>query len=232
MNTLAILRELQSIYDHLRTIERDLSSFPSDLAALDVKQKSLGKHLQQMEKDLEAAKAEQVKLTKDLQLAQRLEEHARSALKATTQKIQYAAALREVDDRERARIAIARPLKELEARCTTFQEEIEKLRTEKAQAEIQFQELYQIFLSEHENQVLAREQLQTKQKKMEAIVPPSELNRFNRLLQPRQGKAVVAVENGACTGCRVKLRGPLLTQLRGAENPIPCESCQRILYLP
>ena len=55
--------------------------------------------------------------------------------------------------------------------------------------------------------------------------------RFNRLIQARHGRAVVTVENGACTGCRTKLRGPLLAQLR-EKTILNCEACQRILYLP
>jgi predicted nucleic acid-binding Zn-ribbon protein len=58
------------------------------------------------------------------------------------------------------------------------------------------------------------------------------LTQFHRLAGTRQGKVVVAVENGACTGCRVKLRGPLLHQLKEAKALTVCESCQRILFLP
>jgi predicted nucleic acid-binding Zn-ribbon protein len=55
--------------------------------------------------------------------------------------------------------------------------------------------------------------------------------RFKRLLQARQGRAVVGVENGACGGCRTRLRSPMVASLRSAET-IYCESCQRILYDP
>jgi len=58
-----------------------------------------------------------------------------------------------------------------------------------------------------------------------------ELGRFNRLIQSRHGQAVVSVENGACTGCRTRLRGPLLAQLR-EKHVVNCESCQRLLFLP
>jgi predicted nucleic acid-binding Zn-ribbon protein len=40
------------------------------------------------------------------------------------------------------------------------------------------------------------------------------------------------VENGACSGCHVKLRGPFLFQIKEAKGAVACESCLRILYLP
>jgi predicted nucleic acid-binding Zn-ribbon protein len=71
-----------------------------------------------------------------------------------------------------------------------------------------------------------------KQAELEARLPEGEKARFHRLLGGRQGKALAAVENGACTGCRVKLRGPYLAALREAKEILACESCQRILFLP
>ena len=66
---------------------------------------------------------------------------------------------------------------------------------------------------------------------IEASLPPTDLTRFQRILQQRSGRAVVPFENGLCSGCRTRIRLPMVTEIR-VKGVILCESCQRILYDP
>ena len=232
MDLLPVLRELQSTLDYLRTIERDLSAFPPDLAALDTRLKALAKQASEKTRALEAAHAQIQTRTKELAAAQAEEDRARAALKAANQKVQYTAAIREVDEKERQKAQIAKPLKALEAEALALEAALAALEAERPGLQAQFDELHAGFLDEHGNQVAARTQLQAKQAELEGLLPGTEKARFHRLLGGRQGKAIAAVENGACTGCRVKLRGPYLSALREAKEVLACESCQRILFLP
>lgn len=232
MPSLPHLRELQATCDYLLTIERDLVAFPPDLAALDAKIKAACKRKADLEKAVTEGQAQIERLTKDLALAHRLEGHAREALKGTTQKVQYAAAVRELDHRERDRGALAKPLKEMEAALVAHEKELAELGLELTGLQAQFEELHQIFLAEHENQVAARTELATKRKELESRMAAADLGRFQRLLQQRAGRAVVPVEGGICTGCRTKLRNPVLSALREARTVMSCESCQRILFIP
>lgn len=232
MELLAILRDLQATLDYLGTIHRDLSALPPDLATLDAKVKAGDKQIADKTKALDAARAQIQVKAKELAAAQKDEDRARAAVKTTSQKVQYTAAIRELDERERLRAAIAKPLKALEAEAQALEQALAALEAERATARSQFDELHAIFLEEHANQVEARTLLQAKQADLEAKLPPPEVARFHRLAAARQGKVVVAVENGTCTGCRVKLRSPLLFQLKEAKAPVVCESCQRILFLP
>lgn len=225
------LRDLQATCDHLKTIERDLANLPPDLAALDAELKAGQKRTADLDKALAEGKTHMDKLGKDLALAQRLEAHARAALKATTQKVQYTAAVREVDHREREVAAITKPLRELEARLAAHEAELSQLRTDLAAKQAQFEGLHQIFLAEHETQVAARATLTAKRAALEGALDGALLKRFNQLLQGRQGRAVVGVENSVCMGCRTKLRIPAMTALREAKGVPVCESCQRIVYL-
>jgi uncharacterized protein len=231
MSLLATLKELQATLDNLRTIERDLSAFPPDLSALDQEQKSIAKQIVDAEKSLLEWRARRETSIKEHLEAQRLEELARKALKSATQKVQYAAAIREVDDRERQKAAAARPLKESEARCAELEERLASLKARSIDVEGRFKELHQIFLSEHETQVLAKDELTAKRQELESRIPAAELTRFQRLIHSRQGRAVVPVENSTCMGCRVKLRMIFLSDLRQKEGIMVCESCQRIVFL-
>lgn len=229
MSFLPVLLELQAIHDNLTIIQRDLSSFPPELAKLDTDLKTLVKKVDTLGKNLEESKTSQSVLAKDLNLAQKFEDTARTALKNSTQKIQYTAAIRELDERERQKSAIAKPLKDVETRIQSMERDLAELTTLRDQTRTQFEELHRVFLAEHENQVVAREKALARKLELEGKLEPVELGRFNRLIQGRHGRAVVTVENGTCTGCRTKLRGPLLAQLR-EKTILNCESCQRILY--
>jgi len=232
MEHLAILRDLQATLDYLRTIERDLSALPPDLAVMDNRLKSIEKQAADKTKALDSTRIHIQMKAKELAQAERDEDRARAAVKATSQKVHYAAAIRDMDEKERQKSAIAKPLKALEIEARALEQALEALETERTTLKAKFDELHSVFLEEHANQVEGRKQLQTKQADLEAKLPPREVARFHRLAGARQGRVVVPVENGACTGCHVKLRGPFLFQLKGAKDAVACESCQRILFLP
>ncbi len=231
MNPLPILLELQGLHENLRTIQRDLTAFPPDIAKLDAELKAIAKRQESAAKELAEARAKAGFLDSDMKLAQKLEDHAKTAVKQSTHKLQYTTAIRELDDRERQTASVARPLKDTHARITTLEKETAGLEARRLLVQAQFDELHQIFLSEHENQVAAKDLHQTRRAELEATLEPSTLSRFNKLIVQRQGRAVVPVENGNCGGCRTKLRIPLLSQLR-EQGTIPCEFCQRILFIP
>jgi hypothetical protein len=232
MEPLVTLRDLQATLDYLGTIERELANLPPDLAALDARVKAAEKQIAEKTKSLELTRASLQVKVKELVLAQRDEERARAAVKATSQKVQYTAAIRDLDEKERLRTAVEKPLKALEATAKALEEVLLTIQAELSTAKAQFDELHAIFLEEHANQVHGRKVLKTKQAKLEAKLPTSEVARFHRLAGARQGRVVVPVENNACTGCRVKLRSPLLFQLKEGKELINCESCQRVLFLP
>jgi predicted nucleic acid-binding Zn-ribbon protein len=126
---------------------------------------------------------------------------------------------------------VARPVKEAETRIDSLERLEVELKDRQVEAQKQFDELRTVFLAEHENQVEAQTRLQARSQELEATLQPGLLTKFRRLLQQRQGRAVVGVDNGACGGCRTRLRTPFVAHLRESET-LFCESCQRILYDP
>jgi hypothetical protein len=226
-----LLVELQSTHDYLRTIQRDLSAFPPDLAALDANRRALERRVEEGRRIRESLEAQAAKVQAEVARAKALEDQARTALKAVTQKAHYAAAIREVEDRERARNQAARPLRELEARLAAVVADLAQAEPQLAAATARFDEVHAVFLSEHETQVVARDQLEVKRAELEGRLTPPQLAHFRKLLANRAGKAVVAVESGACSGCHTKLRTPFLARLRDTREALACESCQRFVVL-
>jgi predicted nucleic acid-binding Zn-ribbon protein len=232
MENLSTLRDLQATLDYLATIHRELSALPPDLAVMDARIKAAEKQIAEKTKALDTARAQILVKSKELTQAQKDEDRARAAVKTTSQKVHYTAAIRELDEKERLRASVARPLKALEGTVEALEKALATLETERAAAQAQFDELHAVFLDEHANQVEGRKKLQAKKAHLEAKLTAAEVARFHRLAGARQGRAVVPVEHGACSGCNVKLRGPILFQLKEGKTLITCESCQRTLFLP
>ena len=58
------------------------------------------------------------------------------------------------------------------------------------------------------------------------------LHRYESLRSSRGGAAIVKVERGMCSGCRMTLSTSEQQRIRSATEPMLCSSCHRILYLP
>lgn len=232
MSELSLLIELQAVHDNLATIQRDLTAYPPDLAALDAELKSLARKLEETTKGLGTHRTQAAALASDLELALKAEELAKAAVRGTTQKIQYTAAIRDLDDRQRQKSAVAKPLKETQDRLQALEAQEAALLERQAKVQQQFDELKAIFLAEHENQVAAKDVLDARNRELEAALAPATLAKFKRLLQGRHGQALAPVANGTCGGCRTRLRGPMLASLREGSELLTCESCQRFLFDP
>ncbi len=232
MSSLALLRDLQATLDHLRTIERDLSTFPPDLAGVDQNLKSRRKVQTDKRKTLEVLVGKCELHSRELAEADRAISRVRSHLKETTQKVQYAALIREQEEHERAHNAAAKPLKEAQAQRQALEEELTRLAAEEAELAETHAMLHAAFLAEHGNQVAVRVELEARRIELEAALPSADLARFRRILEARQGRGVVPVEGGLCGGCRTRLRPAVMPQLKDPKALVACESCHRFLYLP
>lgn len=230
MSTLQLLRDLQTTLDHLRTIERDLANLPPDLAGMDQKLKALRKEQAEKAKALEALRSKRQGHAQDLATADKAIAGIRSHLKEATQKVQYAALIREQEEHERAHNAAARPLKEAEAQIQQLEAALTDLAGREATLAAEFGILHEAFLEAHANQVEARTTFEARRAELEAALPPQERARFQKVLEARQGRAVVPVENGLCGGCRTRLRPVVASQLREGKALVICEACHRFLY--
>jgi len=62
------------------------------------------------------------------------------------------------------------------------------------------------------------------------LQPKSLLGRYHRLLERREGKAVVPVITGSCQGCRMMLPPQMYIIVQRGERLEACPNCQRFLF--
>ncbi len=63
-------------------------------------------------------------------------------------------------------------------------------------------------------------------------ISASLLQQYVRICQKSSNLAVVAVVNGACSGCRTSVPSNSITRLESTAEVVKCESCHRILVIP
>ena len=63
-------------------------------------------------------------------------------------------------------------------------------------------------------------------------IDPATLRNYEMIRRTRGGLAVVPIEQRACKGCRISLSSAEVQRARSSPEPITCQSCGRILYLP
>ena len=76
---------------------------------------------------------------------------------------------------------------------------------------------------------------QTEARQIEKTIDKALLRRFRQIAAKRGGIAVARVtmvgpQTASCSGCHVRLRPQLLSDIRLSKEPIYCDSCKRILY--
>lgn len=72
--------------------------------------------------------------------------------------------------------------------------------------------------------------LQNERTEIAGQVEESLLSRYERLLKNKGDAAVVGLEQGICTGCRMKLIASTVHAVKAENEPSNCEQCGRILY--
>ena len=65
-----------------------------------------------------------------------------------------------------------------------------------------------------------------------APVPPEAMKVYNHIRSRGKINAVVPMDGGLCSACRINLTPQVIIEVTKGKNMILCESCQRILYKP
>ncbi|MHB0867886.1 MAG: zinc ribbon domain-containing protein [Chloroflexota bacterium] len=76
------------------------------------------------------------------------------------------------------------------------------------------------------------EQLAADRSRLASQIDPSTLRNYELIRRTRGGVAVVPIEQRSCQGCRISLSSSEVQRARTSPEPITCQSCGRILYLP
>lgn len=224
------LWELQTVMSDLKAKEEMLTSKPPQFAAVDAEYQAATEERTRLEQRKEELELSRRKVELDLQSEQEVLQKYQGQLMQVKNQQQYAAAWKEID-------ATRKKIKEGEDELLRSMTEIEEINTTFDTNGDAWAELKERHDREYEAwqgslEGLRREiaDLSQRAQDLEARIPQRYQRDFRRIFDQRQGVAVVMVENGACGGCRVRIRPHLEQKLKRGEI-VHCDGCHRIFYL-
>ena len=229
---LQTLWSLHGLDDRLVTLQSALARFPAlrhsaeerlvgDRTRLEALKKALGEYQvrrRQMEKDIEALAAEARKFQGQLPLVKKNEEYtallheiAGARQKASDRETELLTLMDEEERRQTEKPALEQELAALEAETTR--------RLDVLGAEEQ-QERGQVAAVEAERATLI------------ARLTPATRHRYERIRASKDGRAVVAIQKGACGGCFRGQPPQVLQEARRGDRLLSCDGCGRLLIWP
>jgi len=219
--------------DEQATVVRaDLKRFPELRATLErsVAEKSAG--LERHKGDVASNLARRRELEREIEALTTQERKFQGQTFAVKKNEEYRALLDEIEGVKRKR-------SDLETQVLMAFDSDERLARERAAAE-QALKAAQAEAAERTRQIEAEERIASE--RLAALdaqrathvqaLPPSSRARYERIHQSRDGRAVVAIQKGACGGCYRGQPPQVLQDARRRDRLLVCENCGRLLIWP
>ncbi|MDH3622417.1 MAG: C4-type zinc ribbon domain-containing protein [Myxococcales bacterium] len=214
--------------DSARDIENELKQIPERLQELRTGVQTLESMLAQEREQLNVAR--QLKVEQSGELKERTEGLQRARKKAA-----QATSAREADAAEREIEANRRGIKEREDELARIGQTIKAKEASLVEREKDFEEAKGVLQSEEESSKTRVTELEVERGKLlngrdELVVkiPKTVVKRYDRL---RTGiaNAVIIIDDGTCTACRMALPPQLSIELQRADALHQCPHCRRII---
>ena len=225
---LVALAKLAKMDDSARDIDAELKQIPQQLEELRGSVQMLESMLAQ-ERD-QLAQAEALKAQQSAELKERGE-----GLQRARKKVAQAVNLREANAAEREVDANRRAIKEREEELSRIGDTIEAKTASLAEREKDFEEAKAVLQSQEESSKARLAELEEERGKLlggrddlAAKVPKNVVKRYERL---RGGipNAVIIINDGTCSACRMALPPQLTIELQRANELHQCPHCRRII---
>jgi uncharacterized protein len=225
------LIQLQTIDSEIYILKKEKESKPQELKAIDAafeeKKQSLAK--------LEKASLDAQKQKKDAELELSTKEE--SIKKLQTQLFQlktnkeYQTMLQQIQD-------VKADCSVVEDKILAAMDLIDKVKNDTALEKQRLQEEEKVFgaqkqkIQDRVKEIDGRlQQLESQRGQLLPLLEKKIYSQYERILQNRDGLAIVKVFSQACSGCNMSVTPQTINLIKMYEHIITCEVCNRILYI-
>ena len=227
---LTAMKQAQEIDGELYHILAELGSIPEERSQSKAKYEAEKAHLSELEENV-----------KKLQLTQKQKEGELAEKETNVKKLdgqlsqvktnkEYTALQQEIAslkaDNSLLEEEIIRVIDEVEAVHEEVKKENDRIKDCEKEYQSREQELNQ------KEQTLQKKADELKAKREEAIkkISPDVQSLYERIVQKKEGLALVKITGEVCGACQMQLRPQVLNEIYLGENMVICENCSRILY--
>ncbi len=225
------LVEIQAIDVHIYAMKLTLRERPAEIEALRQECEAKKSTLKKLEDKLKGIQVQQKDLDNDLKTKEAGIAKMEASLALLKTNKEYQARLIEIEslnaDKSQIEEKILMGFDEVEA----ARQAVEAERAVVAQYDKDFQAKKK--QGEYEMAIM-QDQLKVKESQRGRLTPdvrPDILGRYDRIVQNKEGVAIVAIKDQACGGCYMHVTEQKLNTLKICDQMVYCDQCARILYL-
>jgi hypothetical protein len=230
---LAVLVQLQTLDSTLSKLDKEIAEIPKQIEALRQQAETTSRWAAKSQSDVQNIEKERKTLELELGNNESNISKYRSQLLQVKTNKEYSALQVEIDTLKSKNASI-------EERILHLMDDVEVKKGEATRINKQVtaeQEKIKVFTrdKEIEKARLEEERVRIQKEKqvlIESLPDKKIIQEYTKLVQVRGGVAVVAVEQGNCTGCHVSLTPQMFAEVKMREKVIRCPNCFRFLYLP
>ncbi len=227
MQKLAVLQTLDL---KIQGMQREKDEIPFRLATVEEAFKKEEERVLGQKAELERLQKERRQKEKELEEeVDRVKKTESRVFEIKTNK-EYQAVLKEIENakklnrqREEEILGLLERLEEIQKDVKQGEKQLEEKRKDYQQQVAELQQRAASFEQKMATEVREKEKRQRE-------ITPDLLNKYQMLLEKRQGVAVARVVNGVCMACNMNMRPQLFIELQRQDALIICPNCSRILY--
>lgn len=228
---LKALTALQRVDAELDELVRNSREFPNQLAELEARLGAAKQSTEANRQKLNELEAQKRMLEEQLAADKDKIKKWEARLAEQRSAREYTALAREIDIAKKQNATTSEEIVELSKEIQLAREELEA--SESSFAEIESGVVEDRSRIEKALGETSKKEAELSKRRSEAAqsVPPQMLRRYD-LIHRRRGTVLVAVVNGACSGCRMSLPPQLHNQLLARPKLDSCPSCGRLIFVP
>lgn len=229
---LKVLVDLQRIDGEIFHLRRQLEAKPAEAARLKEEHQRFTQGLQQTEARYRALEVKRNQRETDLgQKEEQIKRLQVQLFQVKTNK-EYSAMQREIEgfraDKSVLEEEVLRIMEEIDGAKALVVAEREQLKTRETELKSRLDGIEQ----ESQGIQASIEELKGKRGAVIPKVDPGILSQYERILERKEGLALVPVIGGSsCGGCHMILPPQTVNEVQMNTRLVPCESCARILYV-
>ncbi len=228
---LKTLIELQKLDGEIYRLRRDLNAQPAQAAQLKDEHAKRTLGLQTAEARTKSLELKRNQLETELgSKEQQIKKLQMQTYQVKTNK-EYSALQLEIEgnkaDKSVLEEEILKLMEEVDRAKGQVASEKEQLKVQEGELKIRLDQIEQ----ESKKSQASIDQLKSARAALAPKVDSKMLSQYERILERKEGTALVPVRGNSCSGCNMILPPQAINEVMMSTRLIPCESCARILYI-
>lgn len=228
---LEILKQAQEIDREIYGIREKISTIPETLHRLNAGFESEKGRLDALAAKLKEIQLRQKQKEGELSEKETLIRKYDSQLSQVKTNKEYSAVQQEISSLKADRSILEDQILSLLEEGDAVQQGVRQERERLSQVEKETLEKKEELAGQEQTLKVSLAALTEKRNQIVSGVSPEARELYDKIIERKEGLALVPVEGEACGACRMEIRPQLLNEIRLKEALVVCEICSRILYL-